>query len=112
METKRSTTSEEPTSRRANPASALQIDLLQMYEEASRTWLARAQSEATLWSDLATKLASTRSLPEALDAYTKCVSQQMQMSAEDGRHLIEDCQQVTEKVTKSFSAGWPTGGGT
>ena len=112
MATKDSTTSEEPTSKRTNAAAALQVDLLHLYEEASRAWLARAQSEAALWSDLAAKVAATRSIPDAIDAYTKCVSQQMQMSAEDGQHLIEDCQQVTRKITKSFSAGWPVGGGT
>lgn len=112
MTIKGSTTSEEAAAKRANAAATLQLDLLKMYGEASRTWLARAQSEAALWSNLAATLAATRSIPEAVEAYTKCVSQQMQMSAEDGQHLIEEYQQVTQKVTKSLSGGWPAGGST
>ncbi len=58
---------------RTEAALALQKDLLAAYEEASRTWLARIQSEVALWSDLATKLAGTRTVPEALEVYARCV---------------------------------------
>src|SRR5262249_33905131 len=43
-----------------------QKELLEACEQASRAWLARIKSEVDLWSGLATKLASTRSGPEAL----------------------------------------------
>jgi hypothetical protein len=60
-----------------------------------------------LWSELATKLTATRSVPEALEAYTKCVSQRMQMTAEHGQRVFKDCQQITQKITKSLTNGWP-----
>jgi uncharacterized protein YaeQ len=112
MASKESPMSGEPAARRIEEAAELQEDLLKMYQEASRAWLERAQSEAALWSNLAATLVATRSIPEAVEAYTKCVSRQMQMSAEDGQHLIQDCQQFTQKITRSFSTGWPAGGGT
>jgi hypothetical protein len=62
-----------------------------------------------LWSELATKLTATRSVPEALEAYTKCVSQRMQMTAKDGQRVFKDCQQITQKITKSLTNGWPSG---
>src|SRR5215467_8521458 len=78
---------------------AMQKDLLDAYEQASRAWLARVKSEVDLWSDLATKLTATRSAPEALEAYQKCAAQRMQMAAEDGRRMTEDCQKVMQKIT-------------
>ncbi len=94
---------------RAEAAVALQKELLDAYEQTSRAWLARVQSEVALWSELATKLTATRSVPEALEAYTKCISKRMQMTAEDGQHLFNDCQQITQKITKSLTNGWPSG---
>ena len=87
----------------------LQKELLEAYEQASRAWLARVKSEADLWSGLAAKLTSTRSLPEALESYQKCVAQRMQMAAEDGRQLFEQCQNITQKITRALSNGRPAG---
>ena len=56
----------------------------------------------SLWSDLANKLSGTKSFPEAFEAYSKSVSQRMQMAAEDGRKLVDECQQLTQKFTKSL----------
>jgi hypothetical protein len=58
-----------------------QHQILESCEQASRTWIDRMQSEISLWSDLASKLSSTKSVPEAFETYTKCMSQRMQ----DGR---------------------------
>ena len=59
---------------RTEAATPLQKELLEAYEQASRAWLARVQSEVALWSELATKLTATRSVPESFEAYTKCVT--------------------------------------
>ena len=58
-----------------------------------------------LWSELATKLTAMRSVPEAIEAYTKWVSEQIQMTAEDGKRLLDDYRRITEKVTKSLGNG-------
>jgi hypothetical protein len=87
----------------------MQKELLDVYEQASRAWLARVKSEVDLWSDLAAKLSATRSMPEALESYQKFVTQRMQMAAQDGRQLVEDCQKITQKMTRSLSGNpWPT----
>jgi hypothetical protein len=39
------------------------------------------QSEVAWWSDLATKLAAPRTVPEAFETYAKCVSERMKMAA-------------------------------
>ena len=97
----------------------LQKAILESCEHASRAWIDRVQSEISLWSDLASKLSSTKSVPdlaselstksvpEALDAYTKCVSQRMQMAADDGRKLAEEAQQLTQKFAQSLGNGRP-----
>jgi len=82
-------------------------DLRSAYDDAGRTWLTRVQSEVALWSDLAAKLATIRTLPEALEAYGKCFSQRMKMAADDGRLLGDEAQQITQKLTKVLgNGGW------
>jgi len=88
----------------------LQKELLEAYEQTSNAWLARVKSEVELWSDLAKKLTATRSPPEAMEAYQKCVAQRMQMAAEDGQRMSEDCQKIMQKITRSLSNGVPKAG--
>ena len=88
----------------------LQKELLEAYEQTSNAWLARVKSEVDLWSELAKKLTATRSPTEAMEAYQKCVAQRMQMAAEDGQRLSEDCQKVMQKITRSLSNGVPKAG--
>lgn len=94
---------------RTQAAAALQKELLEAYDHAGRAWLARVRSEVALWTELATNLTATRSVSDGLQAYTKCVSQQMKMTAEDGQHLFNDCQEITQKLTKALGHGWPSG---
>jgi hypothetical protein len=87
----------------------LQKDLLGAYEEASRAWLARVQTEVDLWSGLAARLSATRSVPEAVAAYQECVAQRMKMAAEDGQRLADECQKGMNKISRALSNGWPKG---
>jgi hypothetical protein len=79
--------------------------IMETCEQASRSWADRMQSEISLWSDLASKLSSTKSVPEAVETYTKCMSQRMQMAADDGRKLVEEAQQMTQKFVQSLGNG-------
>jgi hypothetical protein len=83
-------------------ALALQKEVLASYEEASRAWLTQMQSQVTLWSGLPAKMTATHSVPEALEAYSKCVSESIKMAAEDGQRLAEETQKTTRNFTKSF----------
>src|SRR5262245_36360954 len=87
----------------------VQKELLEACEQASRAWLDRIKSEVDLWSGLATKLAATRSAPEAMGAYQECLAQRMQMAAEDWRRLTDDCQKVMQTMTQSVTNGRPIG---
>jgi len=100
-----------PTSSSDRTSSAmlnLQKEVLDVYEQASRAWFARLKSEVNLWSALARKLSATRYTPEALDTYQKFMAERMEMAAEDGQRLLHDCQETTQKLTRSLSSGWPT----
>lgn len=80
----------------------LQREMLDELEQASRAWITRMRSEIELWSDLATKVTASRSVPEGLGAYRECVSQRMQMAVDDGRHLLDEGQKIAAAVTKSL----------
>src|SRR5262245_29413442 len=86
----------------------MQKELFNAYEQASRFWFDRVKSEVELWSELATKLAATRSPPEAFGACQELVAQRMQMAAEDGQRLIDECREITGIITRSLSNGRPT----
>ena len=86
---------------------SIQKELLDAYDQSSRAWLTRVKSEVDLWSDLAKKLSTTQSVPDAVGAYQQCVAQRMQMAAEDGRRLYDDCQKITQSITRSLSNGRP-----
>ena len=94
---------------RAEAAVALQKELSKPMSKPVALGLLACNPKCPLWSELATKLTATRSVPEALEAYTKCVSQRMQMTAEHGQRVFKDCQQITQKITKSLTNGWPSG---
>jgi hypothetical protein len=98
-----------PGQERSEAMVNVQKELLDVYEQASRAWLARVKSEVDLWSELASKLAVTRSMPEALESYQKFVTQRMQMAAQDGRQMVEDYQKIAQKMSGSLSGNvWPT----
>jgi hypothetical protein len=86
----------------------LQKAILESYEQTSRAWLDRMQSEVSLWSEMANKLSGTKTVPEAIEICTKCASQRMQMAADDGRRLVDEVQQITQKITQSMGNGLPT----
>ena len=79
---------------------AFQKEFLASYEEASRAWFTQMQSQFTLWSGLPAKMTATHSVPEALEAYTKCVSESIKMATEDGQRLAEETQKTVLKSTK------------
>ena len=97
-----------PSDRTSSAMLNLQKEVLDVYEQASRAWFDRVKSEVNLWSALARKLSATRYTPEALDTYQKFMAERMEMAAEDGQRLLHDCQETTQKLTRSLSSGWLT----
>ena len=93
---------------RTDTARGLQMEILRAYAQLSRSWLARVQSEAALWANLGTKVASSRSLSEIIEAQKKCVSDQIQMTVEDGQHLLNDCETITRQICEMARGGSST----
>jgi hypothetical protein len=61
-------------------------------ESMNQAWIERAKSEATLASELVTKLTSARSVPETASAYQECLGKRMDLLADDSRRLLSDSQ--------------------
>jgi Phasin protein len=87
----------------------MQKELMDAYEQASHAWVSRVKSEADLWTELASKLSATRSIPEAMEAYQSFIAQRMQMAADDGRRQSEEAQAMMQRFTSLRSNGRPTG---
>jgi hypothetical protein len=86
----------------------IQKELLEAYEHASRAWIDRIKKEVELWSELANKLSTTRSFPDALGAYQESVAHRIKMATDDGAQLSAECQEMMGKITRSLSRNWPT----
>ena len=94
----------------AEGAVAMQREILGICEQMSSAWIARMQSEADLWSDLARKLQGIHSLPEALVVYQECMTRRAQMAADDGRQMIENGQKIMDSIRGAVSARLPMAG--
>ena len=79
----------------------LRLQLLELYDQASRDWLAQLKSEAELWSGLAAKLAGTRSVPDAIKSYQEWISQRVEMAAADAQRLSDECGTIMQKINRS-----------
>ena len=91
----------ELASERTEAMLRLQKELLELYDQASRDWLAQLKSEAELWSGLATKLAGTRSVPDAIKSYQEWISQRVEMAAADAQRLSDECGTIMQKIHRS-----------
>jgi hypothetical protein len=84
----------------------VQTELLDEIQEANRHWLDRIQSEANLASEYASKLTSSRSIPDAMAASRDWASRYFAMLAEDGQHLADDTRRFIETGARLFSNGF------
>ncbi len=82
-----------------------QTELVQKLQEMNRQWFDRAQSEANLASELASKLTAARSIPDAMAAYQQWTSRRFEMMAEDGKHLLADTQKLMEAAARLLPNG-------
>jgi hypothetical protein len=78
----------------------VQRELLHAYAEAGRAWTARMKSEVEFWAGSAARLAACRTFLEGATAYNRCVSQRLQMFAEDGRQVFQAGQKFIATVTR------------
>ena len=86
-----------------------QTELLKNLQETNRHWLEIVQSEAALASKFATKLTTTRSIPDAMTTCQEWSNRQIEMMAEDCKLLVADTQRFMETGARFLSAaGGPT----
>ena len=83
----------------------MQRGICTVVEEANRNWLARLEMERELTSDLATKLSSAKSFPDAAKVYQEWANHRMQLLTEDGQKLVADSQKILSSATRFFSNG-------
>jgi DNA topoisomerase VI subunit B len=88
-----------------------QKGLVEKLQEMNRQWFDRAQAEANLASELASKLTAARSIPDAMAAYQEWASRRFEMMAEDGKHLLADTQKFMEAATHLPNASLIKGDG-
>lgn len=84
----------------------MQMELLEACEQAAAPGLIARSRKWIYGPALAAKLSSTHSHPDALGSYQECVTQRMQMAAEDGRRMSDECQ----RFLQNLPACCPTGG--
>ena len=83
----------------------IQKDFIGVIEESNLAWLARVQSEVALATELATKLAAARSIPDAAGACQECLSRQIEILAENGRQALTDGEKLMQAGARLLSNG-------
>lgn len=73
-----------------------QARFFEKLEATSQRWSEQIQSEATLASELASKLTTARSIPDAVAACQDWAGRRFEMMAEDRDHLLADYQLFME----------------
>lgn len=89
----------------------VQTELLDRVQETNRKWFDRAQAEANLASEFASKLTKVHSLPEAMAIWQEWTGRSFEMLAEDGKHMLADTQKFMATVTHLMPNGGPANGG-
>ena len=90
----------------------VQKEFQALLEQANRDWLARAEKEHALASELAAKLAGARSLPDVAKEYQEWMTRRMQLMAEDSQKFFADSQKFMNSAVRLMSKGWPVGSST
>ena len=70
----------------------IQKELLETFESINQAWFDRARSEASLTSELVSKISGARTVPETADAYRECLGKRMDLLADDSRRFFADSQ--------------------
>ena len=85
----------------------LQKGILGAVQNINQLWIAGINAEATLASELFTKLAVAKSIPDAVSACQDCGSRQMELLAEQSRGLMAASERI---VPRLFGNGFKGGG--
>jgi Phasin protein len=74
----------------------MQRELCDALGEMNRDWFARAQAEANLASEFATRLTTARSVPDTAIMCQEWMGRRMEMFAENSRRFVADSRRFVE----------------
>ena len=83
-----------------------QGDMLKLFEQAQKDWMARVELERTLASELASKLTAAKSLPDIAQAYQEWMASRIKAMTEDSQKFFADSQKFMGSATRMFPSGW------
>ena len=83
-----------------------QTEILDQVRAVNQQWMERLQYQANLAARVAAQLATSHSIPEAMSIYREWTSQQLEIMANDGKHLLEDTQKLIGASARLLSNGW------
>jgi hypothetical protein len=75
-------------------------ELLSTFRRSRHIWSERAEMKAALWSGFAAELDATCTSSDAFDAYSRFLSQRMQMASEDVKRIFEEYQEVCREMAR------------
>lgn len=81
----------------------VQKELMHTLESINHDLFNRVKAEAELASEFISKLSGVRSVPDATTAYKEWASREMELIAEDGRHLIANGEKLMQASQRLFS---------
>jgi hypothetical protein len=88
----------------------VQKEISATFEETSRNWGERLKVETDLAQEFTTKLASSKSIPEATQIYQEWLSRRMRLLFDDGQKLMVGSQKLMGSFTRALSSGTQGGG--
>jgi hypothetical protein len=91
---------------KASSVADVQTELFERFQAANKRWLDRAQAEASLASELVSKLSSARSIPDAMKAYQDWGTRRFEMMAEDAKHIMDDAQKFMQTGAHMLTNGF------
>jgi hypothetical protein len=83
----------------------MQKEFTKLIEQANADWLSRMEQERELASDLAAKLSSAKSLPDAAKAYQEWMGRRMETIAKDSQKFFADSQKLMTSMNRFLSSG-------
>jgi hypothetical protein len=83
-----------------------QSELVDTFQEASRSWLDHCQREADLSAELASKMTAVRSIPDAAAILLEWTNRHMEMATVDAKHVLADTHKVMEIGVRFVPRPW------
>ena len=80
----------------------LQKEVLDAFYDINQQWILGINAEATLASELFTKLVAARSIPDAVSACQDCGSRQLEILAEQSRGLMAASERIVPRLGNGF----------